>query len=126
MNGAEEGAIKRSQDFQRNSGPQDFGPRALLHFVRGAVGKCHDRELREPIPRICAPGDLHDPVGDCSGFSRTGGGSNGEVFVQLLYKPFATRLIDRLVHERLSSSAAKGGWVCTHFSSRNSLSIGSV
>ena len=41
VDGSEESAVKRAQHIKRNTGAQNFGASALLHFVRSAIGKRH-------------------------------------------------------------------------------------
>jgi hypothetical protein len=126
VNGAEESAIERGQNFHRDAGLQNVGASALLHLVGGAIGERHDHELRQPIARLFALRNLDDAIGDRACFSGTGRRHNREIFAQLRNKAFAIRLIDRLVHDRSSSSSVNAGCVNTHFSSKNSLSIGRV
>src|SRR5207302_11341925 len=99
---------------------------ACLIVATAAISDRHDDELGQPIARLFALCILDDAVGDGASFSGAGCGHDREIFVQLGNETFAIRLIDRFAHDRSSSSSANAGCVSTHFSSKNSLSIGSV
>src|SRR5438132_4312267 len=57
---SEEGAIKRAQHIKRNTGSQNFGASALLHFVCGAIGERHHYQLWQHLVCVIRKRDFNN------------------------------------------------------------------
>ena len=72
---------------------QNLFARALLHFVRGAIGEREDNETRQRAHRIGRLRELRDAIGHGARLAGTGCGDDGEIAVERLRKTIAGCLI---------------------------------
>src|SRR5207248_11200888 len=123
-----ERAAKRLHRFQRQTGFKNALPRALLHFVRGAVGAGDNNQLRQPLRRALSIfRNLNDAIGDRARFARTGGCDHREICIQFISETLARLLVcDRRHFGSSLFSSEKAGCVIVHFVLRRSGSIGRV
>src|SRR5262249_32207799 len=96
---AKEGAIESCQEIGRRALFENTLARALLHFVRGAVGEGDHHQPWQPFRSL--PRNLYDPFRDRCRFARPGGGDHGKIPLQFRDETVALRLILR---ERFHSS----------------------
>ena len=120
---AEERAVKRSQNIERDARVEDALARALLHLVGGAIGESDDDERGQQILGARVAGDGGDAIGDGARLAAASRCDDGKISIKVGDEAVALRLIDRRFHWEASLNA---GWVCSHFCSSTSSSMASV
>ena len=95
VNRAEERAVESLEYFQRQAGFENFLPRALLHFVSGAIRVGDNDQLRQPVECTSISRDLDDAIGDGTGFAGAGRCSYGKIPIKLARELLSRWLINR-------------------------------
>ena len=123
---SEERAAKRFHGFQRQPRFENLSSCSLLHFIGGAICVGDDDELRQPFERtLLIFRDLNNAIGNRARFARAGRSYDRQIAVQLASKSLPRGFVGNGCHFA-SSGSANAGWVSTHLSLSNSVSIGSV
>src|SRR6266705_6020816 len=124
---AEEGVIECGLHLRSQFLFENDLPRALLHFVRGAICESDDDQARQNFRSVDRTRDRQDALRDRSGLARTGRCDDRKISIQFIGESRASRFVTQPHHVSHSSfSSTSAGWVSPHLSSKMSLSICNV
>jgi hypothetical protein len=93
VNGSKPGAVECRQDFGLRFRKKNLGPRALLHFIGGAIGEGEDNETRQHLLGIAGLREPRYAIGHGTGFSGARRRDHGKIPVERLGKTITGRLV---------------------------------
>jgi hypothetical protein len=93
MDGTEEGAIECGLHFRAQIFLKQSLSRALLHFVRGAIGEGDHDQARQDFDGVSGTRDRQNALRDRSGFARSGRRHDRKITVKLAGKTSASGFV---------------------------------
>ncbi len=103
---SKERVVKSSNHSDAAARLENLVPRALLHFIGGAICVGDDDQLRERVHGMRTLRESNDAIGDGPCLARTRRCDDGKVSIEFGSKARARRLVDRLILHSLGGTNA--------------------